>query len=266
MCAIILALLLALGPAAAADQLPHSRVAKGDGPITRAWLSDPTGRYAHGVLGDALEAATLNVETTDGAHHRLTLPADAVFEDLTPRLIDLDGDGGTDAVLVVRSSLSQGAAPAIAQLGADGLTLTAAPPLGQANRWLNPVGAADFNGDGLVEIAVVETPHIGGTLPVYQWRDGTLRQLAVDRGYSNHAIDSTTLALHAIADLTGDARPEILVPGADRRTLKLVGLDGDRLVVHRTRDLAARVVGPVEVTPDGVRVPLADGSSVKVAR
>jgi hypothetical protein len=48
------------------DQLPHSRVAHGHKDIKAAWLSHPTDRYPHGVLGDALEASRLVVETRSG--------------------------------------------------------------------------------------------------------------------------------------------------------------------------------------------------------
>ena len=43
-------------------------------------------------------------------------------------------------------------------------------PIGLSHRWLNPVGAADFDGDGKMEIAVVITPHIGGTLKLYEFK------------------------------------------------------------------------------------------------
>lgn len=250
------------------DLLPDSRVAFGKGPIVRAWLSTPTDRYAHGALGDTLEASSLVVVTDTKEALRLDLPVEAVFEDLTPRIVDLDGDGLHEAVLVVRSGLETGATPAVLLVRDGRIGMTAPAPLGQPNRWLNPIGVADLDADGRQEVAVVETPHGGGTLRIYRWQDGGLEPVAADSGYSNHALGSTTLALHAITDLTGDDRPDILLPGADRQTLKLVGLDKDGgLTVHQTWDLPAAVEGPLSVTADGgVVVPLADGRQARVVR
>ncbi len=249
------------------DLLPDSRVAHGWGPVVRAWLSTPTDRYPHGALGDGLEASALAIGLRDGGVLRLDLPADAVFEDLEPRVVDLDGDERDEAVLLVHSDPRGGAAPAIVHVVDGRVGLTVGPALGTPDRWLNPIGVADLDGDGRMEIAVVETPHIGGTLRVHGWRDGGFMPLAADTGYSNHAFGSTILALHAIADLSGDGRPEILVPGADRRSLKMVSLTDGALTVLQSWDLPSAVKGPVSVTADrGVLVPLEDGTAARVTR
>jgi hypothetical protein len=62
--------------------------------------------------------------------------------------------------------------------------------IGRANRWLNPAGIADFDGDGIKEIAFIQTPHIGGTLFFYREEDGEMNRLARFAGVSNHAIGS----------------------------------------------------------------------------
>lgn len=250
------------------DLLPQSEVAHGAGPIVQAWLSTPTDRYAHGVLGDGLEASSLVIVTTGEQALRVDLPADMVFEDLAPRIVDVDGDGLHESVLTVRSGLDTGAALVVLRVREGTVSVTAGEALGQPNRWLNPIGVADLDADGRQEIAVVETPHIGGTLRIYRWQDTGLQPLASDRGYSNHVLGSSILALHAISDLIGDDRPEILLPGAERTTLKLVGLERDgTLTVHQTWDLPAEAVGPVSVLDDGaVLVPLADGREAVVRR
>lgn len=65
----------------------------------KAWLIEPTTRYNHAVLGDAIEAGGFLVER---GRKRLvfTLPPDAVFEDRRVRLADLDGDGIPEAIVV----------------------------------------------------------------------------------------------------------------------------------------------------------------------
>ena len=210
------------------DILPDGEITYGTGGIARAWLTDPTERYAHGVLGDAIEAGGLALERPDGRVARYKLDAGSVFEDRRVRLTDLDGDGRDEAI-VVQSYLDAGAALAVFGLDESGVVfLSEVPAIGQTNRWLNPVGAADFDGDGRTEIAFVETPHIGGTLRLYEYRDGKLDEDHAARGFSNHAIGSRELSLAAVYDWTGDGVPDIAIPDARRRALRFVTFAGGR--------------------------------------
>ncbi len=210
------------------NMLPDGVVARGSRNIRAAWLTEPTTRYAHGVLGDAIEAGGLAVETADRRTLHLRLPADSVFEDRYPRLADIDGDG-EDEILVVRSYLDRGAVLAVIKAGADGLKIAAeTPALGRPNRWLNPVGAADFDGDGRVEIALVETPHIGGVLKLYRPRDGGLTAAISRTGVSSHAIGSRALGLAAILDANGDGVPDLLIPDQPHLRLLVLTHAGDR--------------------------------------
>ncbi|MGJ3264527.1 MAG: FG-GAP repeat domain-containing protein [Salinarimonas sp.] len=245
-------------------RIPHSTVATGTRDIARAWLAEPTTRYAHGVLGDAIEAGALAVETQDGTRLVHRLPADHVFEDLAPRLVDLDGDG-RDEVIVVRADSRLGAALAVYGVEDGALVETAAtPPIGRANRWLNPIGAADLDGDGAMELAWIETPHIGGVLRIATFddrarRDGTLVPRAALRGVSNHALGSTALGLHALVDADGDATPEIVVPTQARDALVVVDLVGGRLVETGRLALPGRVVGDIARQGTGLAVPTEAG-------
>ena len=192
----------------------------------RAWLGAPTDRYGHGVLGDAIEAGALLVKLTDGTTHTLTLDDDAVFEDRYPRFADMDGDGDQE-ILLVKSYQNAGGALVLVDPSALPLSITAeAPSIGTPNRWLNPAGAGDVDGDGRAEVLVVITPHIGGTLTAYEWRGD---RLVVDHtiyGFSNHAIGSRELALSAVEDLDGDGVAEVIVPDASRRAMTIVRFNG----------------------------------------
>ena len=152
--------------------------------ITNARYDDPTTRYAHGVLGDAVEWGTLVLTLSDGRNRRLVLPETRVFEDTAPRLADVDLDGAPE-VIAVESSSTGGARLSI--YDETGL-VTATPHIGTPNRWLAPVGAGDLDGDGQIEIAYVDRPHLAKTLRIWRFVDGQLLPVADRPGFSNHKI------------------------------------------------------------------------------
>ncbi len=276
-CAVFVfaAMLSAPGLADAADlnaRLPDGGTATGTGDIRAAWYVGPTERYAHAVLGDAIEAAGLAVKTADGATLTLELPRDAVFEDITPRLADLDGDGRTEVVTLL-STQSGGGALALFGLrdGADGKALQSVaqvPPIGRPNRWLNVAGIADFTGDGRLDVAVVKTPHIGGTLELWSFNGKALTKAASAFGFSNHAIGSRALGLSAVVEMTGDGVADLVLPDAARRTLVAVTYR-DGAWVEIAREEAPGGVGgdlSAEATSTGVtiRYPTRTGGVEKV--
>lgn len=221
--------------------LPDGVVARGTRNIAAAWLSDPTDRYRHFVLGSQHEAATLVVSTTDRRLFRLTLPEDSVFEDRNPRIADVDGDG-QDEILVVRSYTKKGAALAIAQVhDPEGLVIALeTPPIGEPNRWLNPAGVADFDGDGRPEVALVVKPHVGGELQLWRFEDDRKRLLLTADDVSNHVIGSRHQRLSAIADFDGDGTPELAIPSFDRRSIRFLSFKGGRLRELHRASLPAR--------------------------
>jgi hypothetical protein len=157
--------------------LPDGHVATGTRDIARVWLANPTTRYDHGVLGDAIEAGSLVIESRDGSKRYIVrLPADAVFEDLKPRIADLDGDS-RDEIILVKTYLKRGASLAVvAERNGKFDIIAETPPLGAPHRWLNPAGIADFNGDGRIDIALVR--HDLGSLELWTWADKFLRKIA----------------------------------------------------------------------------------------
>ena len=145
----------------------------------------PTTRYAHGVLGDAEEWGAL-VLSGEGRETRITLPEVRVFEDIAPRLVMLPGGM---AAMVVESHRDFGAR--LALYHAEGL-IAATPYIGMPNRWLAPIGAGDLDGDGRVEIAYIDRPHLAKRLRVWRF-DGTiaaggLTHVADLEGLTNHKI------------------------------------------------------------------------------
>jgi hypothetical protein len=158
--------------------------------ITSADLILPTDRYGHAVLGDALEWGGLEMTQVDGTRLRVTLPPARVFEDITARVADLDGDGAAE-VLVVETDIATGASLAV--YDATGKR-AATPHIGQTNRWLAPAGWGDFDGDGQIEIAYVDRPHLARELVFVRLTGNRLTEIARAPGFTNHRIGDRTIA------------------------------------------------------------------------
>ncbi|MDF1526120.1 MAG: VCBS repeat-containing protein [bacterium] len=223
-------------------QIPHSKVARGSGAIAMAYLSSPTRRYAHGVLGDKIEAASLTLVLDDGKELRYDLPETRVFEDLQPRLVDLDGKEA-DEVVVVETDLDLGASLAVYGLhNGKVIKIAATPFIGHANRWLNPIGVGDFNGDSVMDVALVSTPHIGGILKFYSYTPPRLTSYAQMGGVSTHSIGSTALGMGKV--VKGEIKDLILAPSQRHNELLLLEwMDGN--IVE-----SARVTLPANISSD----------------
>lgn len=195
------------------EPLPENQVSvSGDGTVY-AQYARPTDRYGHGILGDAIEASQL-VVVRDGITYTHALEEQYVFEDLRPRLYDVDGDGQLE-VITIRSHVSRGAGIVIYKIADDALREFAwVAEIGSAFRWLNIAAIYDLDGDGVVELAWIQTPHIGGILRVAKIAPGELTVLAEAAGYSNHAIGARNLCLSVVT--RRDGTTTLYVPTQDR--------------------------------------------------
>lgn len=202
--------------------------------ITSAEFADPTTRYGHGILGDAVEWGTLIYQVEGQGQVTVRLPQDHVFEDVAPRLWDITGDGAPE-VVVVETDMARGAALAVYGPGGK---VAETPHIGSTNRWLAPIGAADLDGDGRVELAYIDRPHLARTLRLWRYEKGQLMPQADLQGYTNHRIGES--------DIAGGLRhcpgrpPEMIVATADWSRIVAVrwGQDGFAVIdlgPHRGR-------------------------------
>ncbi len=142
----------------ALDALPDARiVVRGE---RAAVYAGQTARYAHGVLGDAVEASALvvfDVATLDEAY-RITLDGGMVFEGLTPLWTDLDG-GGSEELIATVADAELGARIRV-YAGDTGEQVAEGPLIGRGGRWRHQLAAGAFSEDGVIELASVLTPEV----------------------------------------------------------------------------------------------------------
>jgi hypothetical protein len=201
------------GTRADVGALPDARIAAAAGRLYV--LATRTRAYAHGVLGDEFEARSVAVLNPGGEVERTLDAPSGVIEGIAPIVADIDGDGERE-VIVTTSDAEEGAR--VVALSASG-EARQGPPIGTGFRWRHQLAAAPFGPDGEVEVAVVKTPHIGGTAEFYRAREGRLDLVASLRGYSTHAIGSRNLDNAVAGDFDGDGQVELLVPDDPQRHL-----------------------------------------------
>ena len=248
-CALVLALAAAFATPAAACDYPGPppgsvEATSATGDIRWAGFSDATTRYDHGILGDAVEAGGLRAATVnkDGCALWVLLPDTKVFEDLSPRIADLDGNGRNE-IIVVETDVARGASLAIYGLRNGKLKrLAATPPIGRTHRWLAPAGIADLDGDGRMEIAYIDRPHLAKVLRVWSYRNGRLREVARLDGLTNHKIGDAFIQ-GGIRSCAGEA-PAILTADAQWTQVMATTLEGGKL----TAKPVARYTGPASLT------------------
>ena len=214
-----------------ADSASRSCIAAGDS-IGEVCLIHLPGSppYGHDVLGGTPEWNMLSVHPNDPLQPPFGMQQPAhIFEDIAPRLLDVTGDGVPE-IVVVQSSFERGARLAVFAVETGTLTLLAATPyIGQRNRWLAPVAVGDLDGDGAVELAYIDRPHLAKRLRVWRYAGGTLTHVADMDGLTNHRIGWDFIA--------GGWRPctgEMILASGDWRRVMAVRLAGGAL---RARDL-----------------------------
>ncbi|MDZ4103842.1 MAG: VCBS repeat-containing protein [Hydrogenophaga sp.] len=259
-------------PLEASTRLPDSQAVAGSKDIAWVWLGSPTRRYPHGALGSPVHAGSVHVlaRTPRGpmVAVSLSLPVHRVFEDRVPRLVDLDGDGRDEIVLVEADALRGAALVVLGLAQRDAQTTLVerarGPHAGSTFRWLNPVGFADFDGDGQLDVASVTTPHIGGVLTLHRWQPPALVPFARALDVSNHRMGALEQQLAVIVQQPG-FRPTIVVPDMARQSLHALRWEAPGQW-HELADLQP-LPGTVErltPRPDGACAWLADGRVLRI--
>ena len=196
--------------------LPDARIVQSeDGSV--AVLSSPTRRYDHGVIGDAIEAGSINVLKPGGGGYRSSAEirpeSGGVFEGLSP-LWFRPAPGEEELLAVTESVTDLGSRISVYDPG--GTLVAAGPFIGIPKKWRHLIAAGPFGPEGEIEIVAMRAPHVGGTTEFYRLdrEKGSLEIAATGKGYPSHTIYSRNLDAVRAGDFDGDGAWELVAPNA----------------------------------------------------
>ncbi len=205
----------------ALDALPDARILVDE--LGRlALYNRPTTRYAHGVLGDIVEAAGVAIVNTDGTLRlasQIDVDPSLVAEGIAPLWVDWDGDGRREIVTTLSDDLT---GARVAVFAEDGTALAMGQPVGRGFDWRHVVACAPFI-EGELELVGVRTPHTVGIVEFYALRAGAVEVVAELDGFTSHVVGTRNLDLGLVGDFDGDGSLEILLPTVERTHLAAVG-------------------------------------------
>ncbi len=221
--------------------LPGAMLAHAEGTLRQAWLAEPVDRLG---LVAASEAGRLIVIDRISRRHELELAVDAALVGPHLQIADADGDG-EDEIIVAIGRQGEGISLAVAQLRDGGIGIVA--QTGEKDiphRAVASGPVADLDGDGRAELAFVADGADGeGSLEIWRFRDGSLEQVGALPDFASRAKDGAAWAgVQIAADLTGDKQADLVVPTADRLTLRIVSIVDDELTESERIALPAEAV------------------------
>ena len=189
-------------------------------------LTQPIERYTHGVLGDAVEAAGITlIETEPDLRIIQNIPIEApdVIEGISPIWADIDHDGVRD-IIVTLSNRENGAR--IVAYHEDGTLFAESAPIGTGYRWRHQIAVAAFGQNTEPTLVSIRTPHIGGVVEFFQFKDGQLALVGKVEGFSSHSIGSRNLDSAIAGDFNKDGISELLAPDQSHTNLGIITTDG----------------------------------------
>ena len=188
-------------------------------------LTEPTTRYDHGIAGDDLEASAIVLIETEPELRivqTITIAEPDVIEGISAIWADIDNDGARDIIVTV-SNNDTGAR--IIAYRADGSLLAESDPIGLGHRWRHQIAVAEFEPNKPPLLVDIRTPHIGGIVEFFQFKDGKLEIVNSINGFSAHSIGSRNLDSALAGDFNNNGVIELLAPDQGHINLGIISLD-----------------------------------------
>lgn len=204
-------------------------------------LTGPTRRYPHGVLGDAIEAASFTIVDTKGEPDvvaKVSVDDNEVIEGTSLIWVDVNGDQEREIICTVAAP-GLGARLRIYQ--ESGEILAEGPVIGRSFRWRNQAAFFQDPQSSKWLLTDVLTPHIGGTLEFFEWTGQRLKLAGSHFGVTSHRIGSRNLdwALGGPFGLQGQF--VMLQPHDARNHLVAVGMKEDATFLHWSLPLGGEI-------------------------
>ncbi|MEM8861338.1 MAG: VCBS repeat-containing protein, partial [Chloroflexota bacterium] len=216
--------------------------------------TEPTDRYAHGIMGDKLEAAAIAlIETRPELKlvSTIQVPDEFVIEGISPIWADFNGDGERE-IIVTFANRVQGAQLVV--YNESGELISWGPAIGTGNRWRHQLAVAPFGPNGEMELVDMLTPHIGGPAEFFRWEGDELVKVTEERGYTSHVIFSPNLDMVVAGRFDDSGRVTLIVPTQIRRDLGAIQHWEDGAQTVWTLPLENKLMTNIGA------VPLADGT------
>jgi len=236
----ILAILFALIVAQIGNaELPASCSITDVGVAKKACFGSPSAfEYGHQILGDTQEWGWIVLlKSKSVLSHKVVqmieAPEDHIFEDIAPRFVFVS-DKKQPNIMVVESHRTKGARLSLYDIP-SGKHLASTPHIGTKFRWLAPIGAADLDRDGNVEVAFVDRPHLAKTLRVFTFKDNRLVEFTSLSGLTNHRIGEDFIT-GGIRQCESMSRPEMILVDANWKKVMGVTLQESGLVAREISD------------------------------
>ena len=249
-----------------ADPLPDAKLLV-DTNDRLLFVTGPTPRYSHAVLGDGIEGSGFALVTTDADPPTLTTwdfdPAD-VLEGTAPLWVDLDGDGSRE-IIATLSNATDGAR--LVAFNEQGQALAQSEPIGLGFRWRHQLAAGPFRRPGERTIIAVRTPHIGGPVELFSYRGDRLG-VAVETvtEHTSHRIGSPNLDQAVAWDFDDNGDLELLIPSRDARFIGVHQVTDAGVEVIASLPLAAELTSNLAAvgTPSGVALAAGTGDGLRI--
>lgn len=239
------------------NPLPDTRVVT-SGDLAAA-LVDPTDRYAHGVLGDVLEAEAVEIlDRCTDERTRIEISAPSVIEGISPLFADMDGDGVPE-ILITTSNEMVGAR--LEAWSVEGELIARSDVIDRGRRWRNQLGVGPTSPEGGIEIIDVRVPHLTGLVEFFRLSEDRLVRSAKLPDFTSHVLGSRNLDMGVLVDTTGDSRPEVLVFSRDRQQLAAITRTADGAEVTTAQPLDGQGVTNISVHVVGTSASLAVGTT-----
>ena len=216
-------------------------------------LTGATDSYAHGVIGDTIEAGSISIIGTNPVRIESEIDVSPrVVEGHSPIWVDLDVDGKRE-IIVTLADENQGAQIVI--FDENGSIKASGPPIGRGYRWRHQLAAIP-SGE-LEPLVFVDnlTPHIEGTTEFYHYdQENGFVVVSNIKGFSTHRLGSRNLDMAIAGDLDGDGSYELLLPSETNDYLGAFQMQGAFANVAWT----VRIPAPLSTNLAGVS--LLDGT------